>query len=97
MDRPKFDDNVSLLGAIKLIKPDNCSLYTFPGGVITFLIFAIIAISIFSSVSEFMDGNIYEGIYILIISFIGSLFTIYTNAYLKKGCEASKILKKLQS
>lgn len=39
-------------------------------------------------------GNVVGTIWLIFGTTIASLFTIYTNAYLKKGCEAVKLIKK---
>lgn len=39
------------------------------------------------------SGNVVSAVWVIFGTIITSLFTMYTNAYLKKGCETAKLIK----
>jgi hypothetical protein len=88
-----FEENVRFTDAISLALPGRCSFNTFPGGVLSIILFLIIIVVIISVSSSILSGNVIDAIWIVIGSTILSLFTVYINAYLRKGCEAAKLIK----
>jgi hypothetical protein len=97
----KFNDNLTWRAAYGLTSPfDDCSWYTFPGGVSTIhMIFLVIflIIALITSVILIISGQKIFGSVLLVIALLSTALPVFTNAYLKKGCEASKMLKKIQS
>lgn len=90
----EFEESVSFTEVFVAAWPNKCSFYTFPGAVFTAIIILIIAVMLWQAGTLIASGNVVDAIWVIIGTTIASLFTMYTNAYLKKGCEAANLIKK---
>jgi Na+/proline symporter len=93
-----FNGYVGVIDALKLTNPfTDCAWKTFIGGITTFLTTIVILIIFLVSFSFFSDGNIKGGLYTIVIGIILNSFLIFTNAYLRKKCEAVNLLNELKN
>ena len=88
-----FNENVNFGQALYAIIPNACSSYTITGIIISITLVLIVLITIYALYELISNGKINEAFWLIIVTTITSLLTIWTNAHLKKGCEASKLIK----
>lgn len=95
MSSPKLEDFKSKVGffeALKWMVPQKCSGYTFPGGLVAFMVVLILLGAIGGFITGIMNKDYKMAGIAAVVPIIISLPTIYINAYLIKGCQASNLI-----
>lgn len=100
--KPVFNGHPGFVEAFGLANPFNrgCSWYSIPGGISSiqaFFSIIILLTLLFIALCCFSFGYFKVGGIITAVAILTNILPIFTNAYLRKGCEASELLKELQS